>query len=134
MTKLIAQHPHADIVVVDDNATNLLLLTELLSLAGFVSVTAFSHPDKVIPFVLANHVDVLLIDQSMPDLTGLDLYLLIKEQLTEPPISFLVTAHSAGDFAEQATAIGMQGFIRKPFTMYHVVNEIDRALKVRGKR
>lgn len=134
MKKVIAQHPQARIVVVDDNATNLLLLTELLKLAGFASVTAFSHATEVIPYLQANQVDVLLVDQSMPEVTGLELYLCMKQQLTELPISFLVTAHSMGDLAERATANGMQGFIRKPFTMHQVVNEIDLALTARGNR
>ena len=133
MNKVIAQHPHADIVLVDDNATNLLLLTELLKLAGFASVTAFSHAREVMPYLQANQVDVLLVDQSMPELTGLDLYLLMTKQLTELPISFLVTAHSTSDLAEQAMAIGMQGFIRKPFTLQQVVSEIDRALTTRAE-
>jgi CheY-like chemotaxis protein len=128
MKKLATQHPQARIVVVDDNSTNLMLLTEVLKLAGFTSVTAFSHPADVIPYLRKNKADILLVDQSMPDINGLDLYLRIKIELTDHPIAFLVTAHNADELAERARAIGMYGFISKPFNIHTVVAEIDDAL------
>jgi CheY-like chemotaxis protein len=132
MNKLAAQHPLAKIVVVDDNSTNLMLLTEVLKLAGFASVMAFSHPADVIPYLRTHHADVLLVDQSMPDMTGLDLYLRIKIELDKPLIGFLVTAHNFGDLADRAKAIGMHGFISKPFSIHKVVREIDDALTANG--
>lgn len=132
MNKLAAQHPMAKIVVVDDNSTNLMLLTEVLKLAGFTSVAAFSHPADVIPYLKKHKADVLLVDQSMPDLCGLDLYLRIKIELVEAPIAFLVTAHNFGDLADRAKAIGMHGFISKPFSIHKVVADIDDALTTTG--
>lgn len=132
MKALSTQHPSARILVVDDNSTNLMLMTEVLRLAGFHTVKAFSHPADVIPYMRRNQIDVMLVDQSMPDLTGLDLYLRIKIELSYCPISFLVTAQSVGDLAERAKSIGMQGFISKPFNIRQVVQDIDDALSVRG--
>ena len=132
MNTLTAQHPSARILVVDDNATNLMLLTEVLRLAGFQTVKAFSHPADVIPYMRHNQIDVLLVDQSMPDMTGLELYLRIKIELGYCPISFLVTAQSMGDLAERAKSIGMQGFISKPFNIRQVVRDIDEAITARG--
>jgi two-component system chemotaxis response regulator CheY len=131
MNTLTAHYPLAKIVVVDDNSTNLILLTEVLKLAGFKSVVAFSHPADVIPYLRLNKADVLLVDQSMPDLSGLDLYLRIKIELVDHPISFLVTAHNSGGLAERAKAIGMYGFISKPFNIHRVVSEINEALTAR---
>ncbi len=128
MKHLMTQHPQAELLVVDDNPTNLMLLVEVLKTAGFCNVTALSHPADAIEFVKRSHVDVVLLDQNMPDRTGLELYEQLCFVLAQNPIGLLVTALASDELKAKSEALGMAGFIGKPFDIYYLVNQIDKSL------
>ncbi len=58
------------ILIVDDQAANVLLLERILSGAGYVSITSTTHPDEVCALHLQNRYDLILLDLQMPAMSG----------------------------------------------------------------
>src|SRR5438105_4323312 len=75
-------------------------------------------------------VDVLIIDNLMPDMTGLDL---IKELVastpeTERPQILMMTAHATIESAIEAMKLGALDFLQKPFEVDELLVVVRRAL------
>jgi DNA-binding NtrC family response regulator len=82
--------------------------------------------------VLAERVvDVLIIDNLMPDMTGLDL---IKELVattpeTERPQILMMTAHATIESAIEAMKLGALDFLQKPFEVDELLLVVSRAIE-----
>jgi DNA-binding NtrC family response regulator len=75
-------------------------------------------------------VDVLIIDNLMPDMTGLDL---IKELVattpeTERPQILMMTAHATIESAIEAMKLGALDFLQKPFEVDELLMVVRRAM------
>jgi len=119
------------ILVVDDKEENLQVAVRLLELVGFQTKEAVDGKDAILKFEEWNP-DLILMDMRMPIMDGYEATRLIK--LTEKgkltPIIAL-TASSFEDERNKIEAIGMQGYIRKPFRENELFNEIGKILKIK---
>ena len=71
-------------LIVDDNATNLLLMTALLSAWGVETTTA-SSGEEALETIEQGGFDVAILDMLMPGMDGLDLATRLHERLAELP-------------------------------------------------
>ena len=78
-----------------------------------------------------NRFDVIVTDQTMPKLTGTELARGAREIRDDIPI-ILCTGYTEGLDEEQALAIGMSGFLMKPFHPLEIANLIDRITRRRA--
>ena len=110
-------------VVVDDNEMNRLTLehyvgiTEGLTLAG----TFTSGVDCLNYFRKGGKADILLLDITMPELTGLDLVRILPEPL---PDVVLVTSHR--DYAVDAFELRVTDYLVKPLDYARFSRTVDR--------
>lgn len=110
-------------VVVDDNEMNRLALehyvgiTEGLTLAGTFAdgVACLNY------FRSGGEADILLLDISMPELTGLDLVRILPEPL---PDVVLVTSHR--DYAVDAFELRVSDYLVKPLDYARFSRTVDR--------
>jgi two-component system LytT family response regulator len=110
-------------VVVDDNEMNRLTLehyvgiTDGLTLAGAFAdgVTCLNY------FRAGGTADILLLDISMPELTGLDLVRILPEPLPEV---VLVTSHR--DYAVDAFELRVSDYLVKPLDYARFSRTVDR--------
>lgn len=117
--------PH--ILVADDDRDSRELLQFFLQSAGFrVSITG--NPAEVLYLTARERFDALLLDNWMPDITGLDLCRHIRtfDQLT--PILFCSGAVTPSDI-EAATVAGAQGYIGKPIDLDHLIDTLRSTIK-----
>ena len=56
----------ASILIVDDQESNVLLIEQLLSEAGYTRVTSTMNPREVCALYEKNHYDLILLDLQMP--------------------------------------------------------------------
>src|SRR3954468_19469746 len=75
-------------------------------------------------------IDVLIVDNLMPDMTGLDL---IKELVASTPESerpqiLMMTAHATIESAIEAMKLGALDFLQKPFEVDELLVVVRRAL------
>ncbi|WP_157270230.1 ATP-binding protein [Azohydromonas aeria] len=105
------------VMVVDDVAANIEVAQLLLEAEGAVCITA-QHGHEALERLrqASGGVDVVLMDLQMPDIDGFEV---AQRMRTEPALARLpVIALSAGVLPhqrERALAVGMNGFIAKPF-------------------
>ena len=117
------------VLVVDDNATNLLVARRVLESAGVEVVTADSG-EEAIACVQRHQPAVVLMDLSMPGMDGWEATRRIrslKGPLANVPVLAL-TAHALPEIRARAESEGMQGYVTKPISRATLFDAIGRAL------
>lgn len=107
-------NPPPAILTVDDNPTNLKLVTELLAFEGYEMRQAVDA-EQALELIAKSVPDLILMDIALPGMDGLALTRLLKAQ--EPtrhiPIIALTAFAMKGD-AQKALAAGCDGHVAKP--------------------
>ncbi|MBD2461278.1 PAS domain S-box protein [Oscillatoria sp. FACHB-1407] len=121
------------VLVVDDEADNLDLVTFILEQAG-ATVTAVASALEGLKHFQQDVPDILLADIGMPDVDGYNFLHQIRQLPLErggqvPAIA--LTAYASKTDQLQALAAGFQQHIAKPITPDHLLTEIQH-LVVRG--
>lgn len=121
----------ASILVVDDEPHSLFGISEILSEEGFHTITADSGKDALEKFK-TNSIDLVITDEKMPDLNGMDLLLEIKKINPDIPV-ILVTAFGSVSMAVEALKMGAYYFFEKPIfnNLERFFTIIRQALKTR---
>ena len=121
------------VLIVDDEAPNILLLEKTLKKAGFANVQSTTDSREVLSIFSEFQPDILLLDLNMPDLTGFE----VMEQLrglvdknTYFPI-LVLTADPTPLMKQQALAYGARDFLSKPFDLTEVLLRIKNLLETR---
>jgi two-component system chemotaxis response regulator CheY len=118
------------IMLVDDSATILLSISNILTKAGYAVEKASNANDGLNKFKSGVKVDLLITDLNMPGMNGIDF---IKEVRQLPsykfmPILFLTTESQQSKRAE-AKAAGASGWLVKPATADELLNTIKLVLR-----
>lgn len=121
---------NANILIVDDQQSNLDLLGEVLESSGYVKVTPISDPLSVRELYRKNRYDLILLDVQMPKMDGFQVMEGLKEIETEGYLPVLVIT-AQPDHKLKALAAGAKDFIAKPFDLVEVQTRIHNMLEVR---
>jgi two-component system OmpR family response regulator len=117
----------ARLLVVDDEATILELLSGSLRLAGFEVVTAASGGEAVRAAV-SSRPDLVLLDVMMPDGDGFDALRRIRSGGSEVPVIFLTARDEVPDRVRGFT-VGGDDYVTKPFSLEELLGRIRAVLK-----
>jgi CheY-like chemotaxis protein len=116
------------ILVVDDNPTNLKLVSDLLEFEGYRMVTAMDARQAQ-AMVQQARPDLILMDIGLPDMDGLTLTQKMKaDQKTSNIIIVALTAFVMKGDMERAIAAGCDGYIAKPIDTRKLPNQIAELL------
>ena len=118
------------ILIVDDQQSNISLLTQLLEAAGYTHVSATMDPATVCSLHRANDYDLILLDLQMPDMDGFQVMEALKTNTTEAYLPVLVITAQPGHKL-RALAAGAKDFVSKPFDLVEVKTRIHNMLEVR---
>ena len=133
----------ARILIVDDQPANVQLLEQLLSQAGYTSVTSTMQPTEVCRLHEADPYDLILLDLKMPGMDGFQvmegLKANIKPDTTDDydhqgqPMSYLPVIVLTAEPGHKLRALnaGARDFISKPFDLIEVKTRIHHMLEVR---
>jgi PAS domain S-box-containing protein len=129
-TEAVRQIPTGNehILFVDDEGLLVQMVGEMLAQLGY-RVTARTNPREALELFLANPDDFHLVitDQTMPDLTGIELSRAILEARPEMPI-ILLTGYSEAASQEKATQLGIEELIMKPVVEEQIAQAIRHVL------
>lgn len=121
------------ILVIDDNADIRDLIQYILEKAGR-QVFQGVDGEKGLAQVKAHRPDLILLDTTMPGISGLDVLKAIREdrdsEISSIPVVML-TANSAEADIKKAFEIGATSYIVKPFKREKLLTEIDLLLELK---
>ena len=102
------------VLIVDDNPTNLKLVTYLVQANGYDVATA-GDAKTALDEIAAHRPDVILMDLQLPGVDGLELTRQIKGNATTSDIAIIaVTAYAMKGDREKALAAGCDAYVTKP--------------------
>jgi two-component system chemotaxis response regulator CheY len=118
------------ILLVDDSATILLSISNILTKAGYAVEKAANANEGLNKFKTGLKVDLLITDLNMPGMNGIEF---IKEVRKLPnykfmPILFLTTESQQSKKME-AKAAGASGWLVKPATADELINTIKLVVR-----
>jgi len=119
------------LLVVDDSAMMRKVVIRTLKMADveFENVLEAANGSEAVTLLLANKVDLIMCDINMPVMNGLELILKIKADSLAPGVPIvMVTTEGSEPLVRQAIMAGARGFIRKPFTLDHIVTNVKPLL------
>jgi CheY-like chemotaxis protein len=120
-------------VVAEDEAINRLYLTRVLQAAGLLVTAVKDGEAAVAEAVKEDRPDLIIMDITMPRLTGTAACRLIRERETEKGLKTVpviaLTAHARPEDRTSCAEAGMDGFIAKPFDEQTLWREIARVLE-----
>ena len=116
----------ARILVVDDDADMLRLLSMRLHAAGY-QVTAVPTAEAALAQLTVERPHLVLSDVRLPGQDGLSLFAEIRERHPSLPV-ILLTAHGTIPDAVDATARGVFGYLTKPYEPRQLLDTIAQAV------
>ena len=84
------------ILIVDDQESNILLLEQLLSDAGYTHVSSTMNPQEVCALHRHNNYDLILLDLQMPVMDGFQVIEGLKTNTTDAYLPVLVLTSQPG--------------------------------------
>jgi CheY-like chemotaxis protein len=103
-----------EILVVDDNPTNLKLLSYLLAAAGY-RVRTVADAEQALALLAGWRPRLLLVDLQLPGMDGLALTRRLRgDPATADLVIVAVTAYAMRGDEQSARAAGCDGYITKP--------------------
>jgi signal transduction histidine kinase len=120
-----------NILIVDDTPANLRLLSHLLGETGH-TVRAVTSGIRALEAVRANPPDVILLDVSMPVMSGYEVCENLKQDVStqDIPIIFISALGNTEDKLRAFTAGGVD-YITKPFQVKEVLARVSTHLALR---
>lgn len=121
------------ILIVDDEAANVLLLERLLEQLGYNNIESHTNPEEALPRILNPNVDLVLLDIQMPQLNGFEILESIRENKHENEFRpvMVLTADATPSTKRKALALGADDFLTKPFEAYEVALRVKNLLRTR---
>ncbi|TCS64360.1 HD-GYP domain-containing protein [Varunaivibrio sulfuroxidans] len=133
MTNIPAHILNAKLLIVDDNASNVMLLSKLLENRGYTNIHGVTDPREVEALYKQERHDLILLDIRMPHLDGyqvLEKLRALCEGDDYPPVMIL-TAQTDQETRYKALEAGAQDFLNKPFDQIEAMTRIRNLIEIR---
>ncbi|MCL4491841.1 MAG: sigma-54 dependent transcriptional regulator [Nitrospirae bacterium] len=119
----------AKILLIDDEKNILKVISALLLEEGH-EVVAFLNAEDALKFLAAEGegVDVIISDQRLPGIGGLEFLRRIREKEMKTPF-MIITAYGSIDDAVSAIKLGADHYLSKPINDRELLEKIDYLLK-----
>ncbi|HSH03581.1 MAG TPA: ATP-binding protein [Anaerolineae bacterium] len=125
---LLADRLPLNILVVEDNEINQLLATSVLERLGY-EVAVVANGAEAVAAVEGGDYDMILMDLQMPVMDGVTATKRIRGLVgIEQPRIVAVTANASGEVRAECEAVGMDGFVAKPYQIADIVVALEAAV------
>ena len=121
---------NANILIVDDQESNIDLLRQMLGDAGYTRVTWTMNPQEVCALHRKNRYDLILLDLQMPGMDGFQVIEALKTNDVDGYLPVLVITAQPGHKL-RALQAGVRDFISKPFDLAEARTRIRNMLEAR---
>ncbi len=119
---------------VDDDVEMSHAISLILGLLNFKMRAFRDARSAVRALKQGDRPDVLILDISMPEVTGVDLLEYIRKSMCVTDLPILMLSSEANDAqVDQAIELGADGFVAKPVTIDELEAAIENVLQQNGK-
>jgi two-component system cell cycle response regulator DivK len=116
------------ILVVEDNQMGLKLLSQLLKAQGY-DILQTSEGWRAIDLARDNQPDLILMDIGLPDICGLDVTRLLKQDDQTKTIPVIaVTAFAMPEYEKRSLESGCDAYVTKPILMDKLLRTVEAFL------
>ena len=131
-SKGVSPMENKTVLVIEDNALNMKLVTTLLKVGKYDIIEALDA-EKGIQLARESKPDLILMDIQLPGMDGLNATRIIKEEPSLKNVKILaLTSHAMDGDDKKAREAGCDGYITKPIDTKNFLKTIDKFLN--GKR
>ncbi|MBI1815853.1 MAG: response regulator [Deltaproteobacteria bacterium] len=118
----------AKILVIDDDANTMMIISSILKSAGYAVVQAYGG-DDAIRKAKAQQPSLVLTDLEMPDMTGVEVIATLRKDPATQHIPIVaVTSHTWDVIAQSAGQVGCDGYLAKPFLPKQLIETVRKYL------
>jgi PAS domain S-box-containing protein len=118
---------HARVLLVDDNATNRKVASQILMKAGCEVLMASSGQEAISVLQKDAHFDLVLMDIQMPEMDGMETTRRLKAlNLASLPPIVAMTAYAMKEDRERFLAAGMDDYLAKPIRAQQIIAMVSR--------
>ncbi|MCQ9206218.1 MAG: response regulator [Omnitrophica bacterium] len=115
------------ILIVDDERVIRDLLERLLKGSGHEAISA-EDGETALNLIKTENFDLILLDLKLPGIDGVKILKEIKK-LNKKLTVILISAYLTDDIIKQTSELGVVDYVKKPFDIYRVKNQIKKVLK-----
>ncbi|MDL1970011.1 MAG: response regulator [Candidatus Desulfofervidaceae bacterium] len=119
------------ILIVDDSATMRKVILRTIRQSGYKvdEIIEAGNGKEALEKVKSNKIDLIMTDINMPEMNGLEMIEILKSlpKTREIPI-LVISTEGAEDIVGKAKAMGVNGFVRKPFTPQTIGDTLKKVL------
>jgi DNA-binding NtrC family response regulator len=119
------------ILIVEDEENIRHTMQVALETDGYDVETAIDGPDGLLRFREPGKWSLVLLDQRMPGMQGLEVLRELKGRDASVPV-ILITAYGTVGLAAEVLGSGASGFLRKPFTPAELRDVVRQTLATRS--
>jgi two-component system chemotaxis response regulator CheY len=121
------------VLVVDDSAMMRKVVLRVLKMADveFEAALEAGNGNEALSLIRENDLALIMCDINMPGMSGLERIQQIKNETLAIGVPIvMVTTENSEPQVRQAILAGARGYIRKPFTVDHIKNNVRPLLAV----
>ncbi|MCP5103751.1 MAG: response regulator, partial [bacterium] len=126
-------YPEQPVLMVDDEYHILDGFTFMLKMGGIDNIVCCQDSRRVMHILAEQEVEVVLLDLTMPVISGEELLAEIKNRFPEVPV-IVVTGNNEIDSAVRCMQKGALDYILKPVEESRLIGSVKKAVELRGLR
>ncbi|MGC5326685.1 hybrid sensor histidine kinase/response regulator [Brevibacillus sp. SYSU BS000544] len=128
---ILDQHEHT-IMIVDDEASNIHTLLNILKRHRYNVITAFSAKEAMVKMIEHTEVDLVILDVMMPEISGIELCKKLRSHysILDLPILFATVKDTPHDIALGYRA-GANDYVTKPFDAETLIARIQTLIAMK---
>ncbi|MCG3219148.1 MAG: response regulator, partial [Candidatus Heimdallarchaeota archaeon] len=121
------------LLVIDDEQDILRAISRVFYRESDIELIIANDAEEGLVKVRTIPIDVIICDQRMPGITGIELFHILKEEYSLIPL-ILLTGHATMDLAIRAiNEVGIFGFINKPWRKDQLISMVRKAIDKRAQ-
>jgi len=123
----------AKVMIVDDAPLNIKIVKKYLKVAGYSNFLTSIDPRPVLEMILQQVPDVILLDVTMPGISGLEILRAVRKNKNSAHIPVIIlTASDTKEIRIEALHSGATDFLTKPVDAAELVPRVQNALIVKA--
>jgi CheY-like chemotaxis protein len=115
---------------VDDAGEVIVLCVNMLQSLGY-AVKGANRPQAALELLGKETFELMIVDYKMPEMNGFEVFLQARRLRPEMAV-LLLTGHGGANIVEEATAMGFDAILLKPFTREQLRAAAEQALSGRA--